>query len=169
MLHSMYMRIGKGEEEITVQDIVKKTRWHIVHYWEIKKAISMARADKKRRRGERIGGVQTDNNFSDPTGFEAIANLMPINYVRVPGYGIVDQPEVWIKAIDAGLSACSEEVRDTAVQSFWSRKSWKYITIKAGIDKKTFYRRRDMAVSAVAVAAAQYGLLNIEEDGYGKH
>ena len=138
---------------------MRSVRWHLGHYWDIRRAVSEERAARKRR-GSTIGGVQ-DSHLSDPTAAAAISNLTPIKAVRVSGAGTVVNPELWIKAIEVGLSSCEEDIREVARQNFWNHRSWRYIT--KDMDKKTFYRRRDAAVSAVAVAAAQYGLVKLEE------
>lgn len=163
------MSFSKSEAEkerrksVLQDEIAKSVRFHISRYWEIKKAISLFREEQKRHVKDNIGGIQ-DSKLSDPTAREAIQNLTPLRFVQVPGAGIVKRPEAWIEAIESGLGACTEEVQEVAKQSFWGHRSWKYVTAFGEIDKKTFYKRRDTAVAAVAIAAAQRGLVSIGKE-----
>lgn len=143
--------------------LISAVKWHLAHYWEIRKAVHEEKLERKRRKGENVGGVQT-NRQSDPTALEAIKDLSPIKYVRVPGFGLVKRPEDWITAIEAGLDACSDDTKIVVKESFWAQRSWKYITMAHGMDKKTFYKKRDSAVYLVAIAAAERGLINISGD-----
>lgn len=146
-----------------MQDIMRAVKWHVAHYFEIKKAVANERAERKRHAKANIGGIQ-DSKQSDPTAAAAIANLTPIGRVTLPGEGTVIKPELWISAIETGLHACPEDVQEVVQQNMWHHHSWRYVTSMSAMDKKTFYRRRDMALTAVAIAAAQYGLVRIKEE-----
>lgn len=142
----------------------KAVRWHLGHYWEIKQAVSAKRADMKRHINSNIGGIQ-DSKLSDPTAAAALSNLTPIRFVIIPAVGSVQQPEQWVKAIDVGLAACSEDVRQAAKKNFWDHKPARYVyTAVLDVNKDTFYRLRETAVATVAVAAAQYGLIRIGDN-----
>lgn len=141
-------------------DAFKAVRWHLGHYWEIKQAVSMQRVEMRRHVSSNIGGIQ-DSRLSDPTAAAALSNLTKIRVVKLPGFGLVYRPEDWIDAIDKGLAACSNEVREAAKENFWHHKSSRYIYTTMNMDKDTFYKRREKAVATVAIAAAQYGLIDI--------
>lgn len=145
-----------------MQDIMRSVKWHVGHYFEIKKAVANERAERKRHAKANIGGIQ-DSKQSDPTAAAALANLTPIGKVTLPGEGSVINPELWIEAIDTGLHACPDDVQEVIRQNMWSHHSWRYVTATKDMDKKTFYRKRDMALTAVAIAAAQCGLVRIGE------
>lgn len=142
---------------------MNRVRWHLYHYWEIKKAVSRARAEMRRHMSSHIGGVQ-DSRLSDPTAAIAIQNATPLRSVRLSDGGRVASPEAWIDAIDAGLSAVDSETRSIARESFMSNRSWERILIDHAIERATLYRTRDKAVVAVAIAAAEAGLISLKEE-----
>lgn len=142
---------------------LRRVRWHLYHYWDIKRAISRTRVEMNAHGGDKIGGIQ-DSRLSDPTAAQAIRNATPLRFVIVPGAGRVARPEAWIDAIDAGLSACSDETRTVARESFLSGVPYRRICAAHSMEQATLYRTRDKAVLAVALAAAEAGLISVMED-----
>ena len=141
--------------------VLRSVKWHMAHYWDIKRAISQRRADMSRKSSMPVGGIN-DSHISDPTAQAAVSNLMPVPWVEVDG-GRVSNPEKWIHVIDVVFERLPIGEQQIIRDNFWSKKGWLYVSTMRSMDKETFYRRRDHAVSMVAIVAAQEGIIKIDE------
>lgn len=138
-----------------VDDILSTVEWHACHYWDIRKAVSEKRVDMMRRK-PKVGGVQ-EGRLSDPTASAAIANMTPIPSVVIKGVGRVEEPEAWVKAIENGVDACREEVQKVARESMFNNRRYSYSRL--GIDRRTYYKRKAEALTAIAMAAVAMKLV----------
>lgn len=143
-----------------ISDVLRTVKLYACFYWDIKRAISEKRARMAAHRKE-IGGVQK-NKISDPTAAQAIRNMTPIDSVLVRGLGVVYSPELWMKAIEEGFEACSDDVKAVARSGLFGKKSVVYVSMHQNIDPKTVYKKRAEAVTAMAVAAAKHGLVDVD-------
>jgi hypothetical protein len=141
---------------------LKSVKWYMAHFWDIKRAVSQSRADQHRRAS--IPGTPGDKyKISDPTGQEAVSNLMPVKWVEIDG-GRVKDPEKWIYVIETVFKRLPETEQQIIRDNFWSKKGWLYVSTMRAMDAHTFYKRRDHAVTMMAITAAQEGLIKIGDD-----
>jgi hypothetical protein len=140
-------------------NMLRSVRWHIANYWSIKAAVSQRRMDWKRHANNPTGGIN-DSHISDPTAQAALQNLLPVPSIEIDGRTVM-QPEKWVYVIDAVIEQLPHAEKKIIKDNFWSKKGWKYVTTMDLISKETFYRKRDHAISLVAIAAAENGLVHI--------
>lgn len=159
---------GKDEEKRKIDEIFSKidginpkidyiipyVQWHIKHYWGIRKAIS-ERRELLAKKKDAVKGVQ-GGMVPDPTASTAIANLTPIHRVIVDGETVI-MPELWVKAVDRGFLLCGEDTQNLVKENLWRGRTVRNICSVEGIDKKTFLRKRLLAIFSVAMVAEKLG------------
>lgn len=136
--------------------IMRSVKWHIRHYYEIKKAVTEARLEQKRRSG--AAERRSVGYVSDPTAIEAEKNLTVLKAVDIPG-GTVRKPEEWIEVIDRVMLTLDAQDRRLISVTFWESHSWLGAIDRLHLSKMTYYRRRDQILSMFAIAAAAKGLI----------
>ena len=139
---------------------IRSVKWHLAHYFDIKRAIKVRRIELKRhkQKPERVA----EGFVSNPTAREVEIDMTRLEQVYLcDGRIKVDRPEEWVDAIEHVFNKLDAEDRNLVYTAFWSDKSWRTAIIDLHMDKTTFYKRRDRIVYLCAAHCAVVGLVKI--------
>lgn len=141
--------------------VLGRVKWHMYHLDEIRNAVFWRRKEMKKRVFH-MDGIKPRGVPSDPTANEAIMNSTPLKVVEVRS-SVVYRPEDWIAAISSVTSRLNENDLAFYDAAFKSQKKPETMCELFSVSRGTYFKKRDKFVSLCAIAAAQRGLIEIDE------
>lgn len=130
----------------------------LTHFKQLEKEIVYERY--KNHRGANLG-IRSIGNISDPTYNEAVNEMSDVKVVILHDGTIIHRPCEWLRIIKYIYENVSVSDSRLMQMCFFDRQPWAEVIAELEINKDTFYRRRDIIISWVSIAAAQAGLVEI--------
>ena len=134
------------------------------HEKQIRDAVTEARISGGRDGTISLFPVASANNFSDPTATEAIKNLTPLKFVKLPDGTIIKYPEKWLAVIDKTYSYCKKQndCRCEIARRRYNNEDYRKTCIDLNISNTTRRRLLELVQIYAALQAVQAGLIRVE-------
>ena len=134
------------------------------HEKQIRDAVTEARISGGRDGTISLFPVANANNFSNPTATEAIKNLTPLKFVKLPDGTIIKYPEKWLAVIAKTYDWCKKQndCRYKVAKRRYSNEDYRKTCIDLNISNTTRRRLLELVQIYAALQAVQAGLIRVE-------